>query len=395
MDEQILHKPGKCAYCGDAPVNHTLFYLGGLASMLFDATFGLLVKYTPRFAVRAVEALLKGILRLMVALRIVTLSNNPEKATTLRSRVIWDEAIRRGIKMEQLVIFGRYTDNYRAKVNGKYIFFDSLPLPDEAEDLRENWDDKFFMKEKFARAGIPAPRHAVVPLGEKKLRALFDKFSKPLIVKPRLGSRGRHTTTNINTFKEFLRAVKIARQISPKVITEEHLEGYVCRATCVAGKLAGFYRAESAFVVSDGKRTIAELIKDKNAGRHERISEIQISNETKDFIARSGHSLHSIPPSGMKVNLSHRIGRLFGGETEEMLSDLHMSFVPVLERAAAITGLLVLGFDCIIPDPRKPGDSQRWGIIECNTLPFIDLHYFALSGKPQNIAGFIWDFWQK
>jgi len=57
-------------------------------------------------------------------------------------------------------------------------------------------------------------------------------------------------------------------------------------------------------------------------------------------------------------------------------------------------GLSVVGFDCIIPDPTKDANSQRWGIIECNSLPFIDLHYFALEGKPKNIAGMIWDMWE-
>ena len=57
-------------------------------------------------------------------------------------------------------------------------------------------------------------------------------------------------------------------------------------------------------------------------------------------------------------------------------------------------GLPVVGFDVIIGDPTKSADSQRFGIIECNSLPFIDLHYYALEGKPRNIAGMIWDMWK-
>ena len=77
----------------------------------------------------------------------------------------------------------------------------------------------------------------------------------------------------------------------------------------------------------------------------------------------------------------------------EMIDDLHPSFVPILKQAAEIVGLSVVGFDCIIPDPTKEANSQKWGIIECNSLPFIDLHYYALEGKPKNIAGMIWDMW--
>ena len=76
-----------------------------------------------------------------------------------------------------------------------------------------------------------------------------------------------------------------------------------------------------------------------------------------------------------------------------MLDELHPSFIPILKRAADIVDLPVVGFDVIIPDPTKSADAQRWGIIECNTLPFIDLHYYALLGQPKNIAGEIWDLW--
>jgi D-alanine-D-alanine ligase-like ATP-grasp enzyme len=77
-----------------------------------------------------------------------------------------------------------------------------------------------------------------------------------------------------------------------------------------------------------------------------------------------------------------------------MIDELHPSFIPFLEKASKVTGLSIAGFDCIIPDPTKDESSQRWGIIECNTLPFIDMHYYALEGKPRNIAGMIWDLWK-
>ena len=85
---------------------------------------------------------------------------------------------------------------------------------------------------------------------------------------------------------------------------------------------------------------------------------------------------------------------MFGGYTREFIEGLHPSFVPVLEKAAKVVGLSVMGFDCIIPDPEKDANSQKWGFIECNSLPFIDLHYYALEGKSQNIAGLIWDKWK-
>jgi cyanophycin synthetase len=76
-----------------------------------------------------------------------------------------------------------------------------------------------------------------------------------------------------------------------------------------------------------------------------------------------------------------------------MVDEIHPSFIPFFEKAALVTGLSIAGFDSIIPDPTMDAYSQKWGIIECNTLPFIDLHYYALEGKPRNIAGMVWDLW--
>jgi D-alanine-D-alanine ligase-like ATP-grasp enzyme len=53
----------------------------------------------------------------------------------------------------------------------------------------------------------------------------------------------------------------------------------------------------------------------------------------------------------------------------------------------------VAGFDLIIADPEQDPDNQEWGIIEANSLPFIDLHYLPLYGRPSNPAAQVWDMW--
>lgn len=395
MEEKILHqkshKRGKCAYCGDSPVNHTFSYIGNALSIFFDFIFGWALRGTPKFLVRGVEKFLKLCLEALVFLKVIKLSSDPTKAVSLRSKVMWEEALRRGIPLQQLVIFGKYTDNYCTRLKGKNFYFNSLPIVSEAGFEAHKWDDKFFIKARFSAEDLPVPRYAPVPFFSWKQKSFFKSFHKPLIVKPRVGSRARHTTTNIRTFEEFEKAVKSARVLSPQVVAEEYLEGYICRATCVQGKLAGFFRAEGASVMGNGVQTLRELIEDKNKKRGERMEPIEISSELTDFISRQGFTLEDVLPAGFRLSLSHRTGRFFGGSTREMIDELHPSFLPILERASQTTGLPVVGLDCVIPDPEKSANDQRWGIIECNTLPFIDLHYYALEGKPRNIAGLIWD----
>jgi hypothetical protein len=193
--------------------------------------------------------------------------------------------------------------------------------------------------------------------------------------------------------KQFRDGINIAGQISSRLILEEHLIGSVCRVTFVNGVLAGFYRGNAPTLFGDGKKSILELIKEKDSKRNKRVEPIRVSQELHDHISRSGFTVDDILPEGVSLSLTHRIGRLFGGTTREMLSDLHPSFIPFFKKAEKVVGLSVVGFDCIIPDPTKDANLQKWGFIECNSLPFIDLHYYALEGKPQNIAGMVWDMW--
>lgn len=383
-----------CPYCGDAPINHFFSFLESMFSVPLDDYAKRFLKYVPRLIKDFADLVPIFLFKIPAILGLVKFSSDIDKAHSLRSKVIWEEAQKRGIKMEQVIFFGKPLDQYRALINGKHFYFESIPIKPEFLEMSKNWDDKSILKKEFSKHNIPAPDYFKFSIFSfKNLEKFFHKLTKPIIVKPRVGSRGRHTTTNINNLEQFSEAVNIAKQIGPFLITEEHLLGSVCRATLIGGTLAGFYKAEALTIVGDGKKTIKELIEEKDRLRHERVETVKISKELIDYIRRSGFGIDDILPGKISLTLTHRTGRLFGGRTKEMLDELHPSFIPILEKATKIVGLSVVGFDCVIPDPTKSAHSQKWGIIECNTLPFIDLHYYALEGKPKNIAGMIWGLW--
>jgi len=384
-----------CAYCGDAPVSHALFYFASLVGTNLDNHIVKVTKYAPNFLKYFVDWFILVFFETFLFFKLAHLSSDINQAKTFRSRVVWEEAKRRGIEMQQLIIFGKPTDQYRAKIKGKTVYFHSLPIPPQFLSMKKNWDDKFVLKKELAKKNIPIPYYFQFPVFyPQNIEKIFSKFEKPIIIKPRTGSRGRHTLTNIHTLEQFQAGINVAKKISAYIVAEEHLEGDVCRATFVRGNLVGFYRGAAPFVVGDGVKTIHQLVVEKDKKRPKRVERISLGAEVAEHISRSGFKVGDVLPDGMRLSLTHRTGRLFGGVTKEMLDELHPSFIPVLKQAATIVDLAVVGFDAIIPDPTKPAHSQRWGIIECNSLPFIDLHYYALAGKPKNIAGMIWDLWK-
>jgi len=400
--DEPYFKKSSCSYCGDAQVSHAFFYFDSFMSAMLEPHILSVSRRAPGFLKKFADWLPIFTFKTFSLFGLARFSGDISKSKTFRSKVAWEEAERRGIRVEQLILLGLPMEYYRAflgeKGEEREIFFQSLPIPPKYLELSADWDNKFILKEALRKHGIPVPSYFLLPFSlpffsHRKLLQIFEQIEKPLIIKPKLGSRGRHTVTNIRTLSQMEDAVKIGRVLSPYLIAEEHLTGYVCRATLVSGKLAGFYRGAAPSIVGNGFKTVRELITEKDVVRHVRVEKITISAELENHIRRQGFDLDDILPSGITLTLSHRVGRLFGGATKEMLDELHPSFVPILEKAAQITGLAVAGFDCIVPDPTRPANSQKWGIIECNTLPYIDLHYYALEGQPKNIAGMIWDLW--
>ena len=395
---EYKEKPGTCKHCGNSPVNHFEQYLSQSFSVWSSGAAGseegfrrTLTKWMDALFFR-IEPMIYAC---VAALPMTRFAHDPNGANTYRSQVVWEEARRRGIAMEQLTVFGKGTEIYRARKTGSWFYFQSLPISSSLSRQSCDWvDDKYLLKRALTKAGIPAPRVVSVTTERDALKE-FDMFETPVAVKPRLGSRGRHVTVNVRTREDLAVAFRVARKICRYVVIEEYLEGSVCRGTVVGGKLEGFFQAYPPRVTGDGHSTIAELVAWENARKPERVQDIVLTEEHHAFLARSGYAPGTIVPTGQTISLTHRTGRLFGGHTRELLGHEHPRLRAYLERAAAVLGAPIVGFDLIIENPESDPDAQRWGIIEANGVPYIDLHYLPLTGTPSMVAISVWDYVEK
>ncbi len=392
---QNKSKKKKCAACGSSQISHPLMYV----LSVMEETMGNFENRFFSFArepkgQKITQATEKLFFNILSALHLVNFSNDIEKAVTGRSKLIWQEARKRGIEMRQAIAFGKPLEFYRAKINGKMLYFQSLPIPNHLPQSGYHWlDDKFKLFEVLSKGSIPVPKTEKIYSWPDALKA-FEIMQKPIIVKPKHGSLGRHTTTNINTEAELKKAFDLVKVISVSMVMQEHLFGSVCRATVINNELVAFFLANPPRITGDGTKSIQELIVEKNASRPERVSEISINNDLIEFIKRQGYTLESILNNGLVINLSAKTGRFYGGHTKEMLPEVHPKMYEIFRKAGELVEAPVVGFDLIIEDPTQDPDTQKWGIIECNSMPFIDLHYFALEGQPVDLAGRVWDLWK-
>ena len=387
-----------CAACGNSPVNHFESYISHTLAVWTSRSahrkrtgvMGLIRSFSDRLYGYIEPAFF----RILSHVPGSHFAKDPPQARTYRSQVVWEEAVRRGITMEQLVFFKLKTDIYRAHIRGGWNYFISIPVPPElSSDATEWMDDKFLLKDALRAAGVPSPKIISVT-NIAQARAALSTLA-PVVIKPQSGSRGRHTTVNVNTEQELETGFKSAQQLCRYVAIEEYIEcGSVCRATVIGGKLVGFFQAHPPRVTGDGRSTVAELIREQNATKPDRVQDIVLTDEHRRFIAGEGYTESSVVPAGVVLTLTQRTGRLFGGYTRELLGREHPKLRAYMEQAAHTLGTPLVGFDLMIPDPEQDPDAQRWGVIEANSLPYIDLHYLPLEGTPSIVASAVWDLWK-
>ncbi len=388
-----------CPDCGPTPTSHALAWWTAVLDWVFEPYANFLqriwLKCKPRVLKLPLDRIAFRSMHWAEKLHLGKVVTDIKPDHNLRLRVLWQEAKRRGIALYEFRPFGRSVDLMVAKRGSELFAFDGLPRPRGVPGDGAEWmDDKAIMRQKFTEANIPIARGGMFVLVKRALQC-FDELGGPVIVKPRVGSRSRHTHIHITTRSGLVQAFYSAQQLCPWVVVEEELQGPVFRATVVAGKLIGVARRDMPQVVGDGVSTVGELVAQANAhpGRdHDIFYKLPGETELKDELTRQNLTWGSVPEEQQVVMLGSKVNRGIGGVTTDVTAEVHPENVALFERIAQVVADPIIGIDFIARHLRDPWHSQSAvGVIECNSLPFIDLHHYPLSGTPRNAAGAIWD----
>jgi D-alanine-D-alanine ligase-like ATP-grasp enzyme len=423
-------KPKDCIDCGGEGIFHGLTYFNILIEEFIWSIFPpsgkrSLLKNVMTSIERAVgPAILIGFVKIGLA----TKQARPDDDTMLLARVLWEEADVRGIEMWEWRLFGLARNVFVAKYpSGKMITFEGIPWPPDGKEHIWWMDDKARMKQEFMKRGLKVARGGPARTESEALNIYLKITSpdskpdqgetlesdfkvspwsgsvSPVIVKPASGSGSRHTILHITDEAELLRAFRIAKQVSPKVIVEEELIGPVYRATVVDGEFVAALRRDPPSVVGDGVHTISELVEEENkkpARSGPYFSKIQLDENAKRELEWQGYGiqgetlkLKSVPPKAARVYFHQKVNWSVGGTTVDVTEDVHPDNRALFERAALELTAPIVGIDFIIKDI-----GMSWkdvdvpcGILECNSMPFFDNHHLPFEGKPHNVAAKIWD----
>ena len=383
-----------CKDCEPVQTSHFLKYMSVVIGWIDQPFFNLMELFFKNTTEKISKRITVPFLNLITFLKLGYFTYEPNEKDSYRTKCFWEEAKKRKIKMKEFHL-GAIKDLFVAEFNGKKIIFDGLPRPGTEESKSLRWmDDKGIMKRKFLKEGLPVADGGVAWNRWQALK-IFNKIKKPVITKPNLGSRSRHTLIHINTKEDLIIGFKKAKKLSPLVVIEEELNGSLFRGTLIGGKLVGVVRRDQPEIFGDGKKTLRELF-DEEYKRPERngtiFHKIIIDHEAEIELQKQKIKMEDVPKKGQKIYFSQKTSRECGGTTTEMTDQIHPENKKMLEKLGTYLKDPLVGVDFIMENISKPWfQEQHCGIIECNSLPFIDLHHYPLFGKPNNVASKLWD----
>lgn len=326
--------------------------------------------------------------------------SDEDETTANRTLVVAREAAQKGIIVKALKFLGEESTNFFSiKIKNKKIFFEVLPTEDIAKISKIDFDDKYKLKQILKSDNLPRAEGECFR-SVKKAVAYGKKLGFPLVVKPKLGSLSKHITCDVQNEADLKKAIQIAQIIKPEFIVEKFIEGDVYRATLINYKLAACCMREAPNVIGDGIRAISDLIKIKNehprrGEAHQKnftLHKISAGENTRSFLAKQGLAIESVLPAGIKVYLHNKIILKCGADIHDKTDEVHPDNIALFQKISRLCGASLIGLDFICQDISQPHHRQKCAVLEANSLPYIDMHHYPVTGKPRNVAGLVMDY---
>lgn len=314
-----------------------------------------------------------------------------------RSLVIVRAARKKGVNVMTFKIFGKWATNFFSmKANGQKIIFEGLPLIKIGYAQLLNFDDKFILKKVLQYNALPYADGKIFHNLKKAMR-YAEEIGFPLVVKPNCGSLSKHTTCDIQNEFELKEAICVAQIISREFILEKFISGNVYRITVVGDNALACCLRESPNVIGDGIHNINELIKIKNNNplrgdtrqKNFTLHKIHLTEKTFSLLKKQGLTAESILPKNKKIYLHSKVVLACGADIHDKTDNLHPENKFIFSKLSKILSAPIVGIDFICQDISIPYHKQLCAIIEANSLPYIDMHHFPVSGQPRDVAGYI------
>lgn len=274
-----------------------------------------------------------------------------------------------------------YKDTEVGGINGQTL------LTNTKEGTR-NARDKFRTEQYLTEKGVRTTKSHIFGAGQiNDAKNEIKKYDEAFVLKPYNLSSGKGVSLNVDADNiEAAWAKSIGAYEGnldgARIIMQPQLPGIEARFLVINGKFSSAILRAPANIVGDGQSTIEELIKQKNYLRekHPHLNKfiIQINDELKNHLKRSGLTLSSIPENSKVVFFTDVSNIALGGDTLE-ISHLASDELKCLAEYAvnAVPGLSSAGVDIMFTH----FDDCNASVLEINHAANLVMHYYPWKGQ--------------
>jgi D-alanine-D-alanine ligase-like ATP-grasp enzyme len=279
--------------------------------------------------------------------------------------------------------------------NGRKRYFRGSTLDLNPMGSSEIARDKDYANLFMGRLGYPiitgkafySPRWAAAIKSRQSTSAAITyarKLGFPLVVKPNSGSQGSGVTL-VQGVGELRMALERVFAMDRVLLVQRMVTGKDYRIVVLDGRIISAYERIPLSVTGTGRATVLGLLKRKQKAfkAEGRDTFIEVSDpRIRAKLARSGLSLSSILPAGVRVFLLDNANLSTGGDSIDVTDNIHPEFRRVCVNLTRDMGLRICGVDLMIRgDISQAPESQKWWVLEINSAPGLD--HYAKSGKAQ------------
>ncbi|MGH3597356.1 MAG: N-acetylglutaminylglutamine synthetase [Mycobacterium sp.] len=299
------------------------------------------------------------------------------------ARIIADEALRRGIRVE---VLDSEVGEMRLTHGGRSVITrESLSEYTSAVAMCR-CDDKRLTRRLVSEAGITVPRARLATFDDGDHAFLTEV--KEVVVKPNRGEQGKGITVGITVEDgpgELAAALTRAREQHPEVLIEQWVAGEDLRLVVIDGNVVAAALRVPAEVIGTGDRSVRDLIAAESRRRAEASggeASIPLDETTESTVADAGWTLDDVLPEGTRLRVRRTANLHQGGTIHDVTAKVHPELCRVAVAAAEAIGIPVTGIDLLVPD--VTGDDYVF--IEANERPGLANH------EPQPTASAFVDF---
>ena len=257
--------------------------------------------------------------------------------------------------------------------------------------------DKHQTKEYLIKNNVPTPlgKDFDQNISDEEIIQYANTTGYPVVVKPVDGLSGKGVIVNIES-KEQLKAAldKVRRRLNHKrIIVEKHVNGEDCRVYIIDNEIIAATKRVPAYIVGNGKNTIEDLIKMKNAERNSNPNyygrEININKKLIVDIEEKGYTMNTVLPKDQRLTLGTTNNISQGAEAFDITDEITDKIESIAINAAkSIPELHQCSVDMLVDL-----DNDIAYVLEINSRPQIGLHFFPSKGIARDVPKAIIDYY--